>query len=194
MFIPKGMTEEEVIAEINMAVRPMVSFKFGYYDIQDILQEGWIFALEALERYDVSTNVPLHKFLIIHLRNRFLNLHRNKRERRQTPCLHCPYWKKRKKVCGGFTDINECDKLIIWKKRNHSKRALVGTAEYFDDSEIFDNNPVTNSIDKELIKILNDRIPLNLRSDYCKVLDGVYVTKQKKEKLFECIKEILKDT
>lgn len=191
MFIPKGMTEQEVIEEINLAVRPMVSFKFGYYDIKDILQEGWVFALEALPRYNPKIGVPLHKFLIIHLRNRFLNLHRNKQERKQTPCLKCPYYKKRKKTCGVFTQLEECDKWQIWYKRNRSKRSLINTAEYFD--EAFDDDPVINSIDKELVRILNDKIPIHLRSDYCKLLDGVSITKNKKEILYQYIKEILKE-
>ena len=49
MQVPKGLTEEEVLEIISRAVAYLApSFKFGYFDIEDMKQEGTIFSIEAL--------------------------------------------------------------------------------------------------------------------------------------------------
>ena len=70
MKIPRGMTEEQVIATINkVAARYAHKFKFGYYEAEDIKQEAFIIAMEALDRYDETR--PLENFLALRV-HRFL--------------------------------------------------------------------------------------------------------------------------
>jgi hypothetical protein len=64
--IPPGKTEEEVLKAIEKAVNILApSFVFGPYDIDDIKQQGFEFALEVLEKekYDpepAARELPLH--------------------------------------------------------------------------------------------------------------------------------------
>ena len=49
--IPKGMTEEEVLSIIESVVNVLAfNFKFGYFDLDDMKQQGRMYALEALPR------------------------------------------------------------------------------------------------------------------------------------------------
>jgi DNA-directed RNA polymerase specialized sigma24 family protein len=193
MYIPTGFTEEQVIQEVNKAVYLMKCFKFGFHEIKDIYQQGWIFALEVLDKFNPDLHVPLHKFLIIHLRNRFLNMQRNKVRRRQSPCLCCPYYQKRKKTCRAFDHEEDCDRLTQWNKRNSSKQSLMSTKEYVGDTLFHELNPLDNMISKEQIEFLNARIPNELRNDYRRLLDGSSLPKIKKDRLFQLIKDILEE-
>ena len=83
MQIPKGMTEEQVVDVINGVVNILAyNFKFGYFDLDDMKQQGRMYAIEALPRFNPDVG-NLHNFLRSHIRNRFLNLHRDKLSRQQ---------------------------------------------------------------------------------------------------------------
>ena len=77
MKIPNGMTEQQVIETINKVIsRYIYKFRFGYYESEDIRQEAFIIAMEALERYDEKR--PLENFLAVHVKNRLSNFKRDK--------------------------------------------------------------------------------------------------------------------
>jgi RNA polymerase sigma factor (sigma-70 family) len=76
MKIPKNMTEEEVIKQINIVVNRIASkYTFHGYEVDDIKQEAFIICMDALERYD--NNRPLENFLSVHLSNRLKNFIRD---------------------------------------------------------------------------------------------------------------------
>ena len=82
MKIPKGMTEKEVTETINkVADRYAYKFQFGFYTPDDIRQEAFIIAMEAMDRYDESR--PLENFLAVHVKNRLNNFKRDKYYRQQ---------------------------------------------------------------------------------------------------------------
>jgi len=69
MNLPEGMTETEVIAQINTVVdRIAPKYTFYGYTTDDIKQEAFIICIEALNRYDPSK--PLENFLSVNLSNR----------------------------------------------------------------------------------------------------------------------------
>ena len=71
------MTKSEVLEVINrICDRYAYKFKFGYYEPDDIRQEAFIIAVEALERYDESR--PLENFLAVHVKNRLNNFKRDR--------------------------------------------------------------------------------------------------------------------
>ena len=73
------MTENEVLSTIDDVVITLSStFAFGYYDREDLQQEGRIFALEGLPRWDITKGASLKTFLYNHVKRRFINLKRNK--------------------------------------------------------------------------------------------------------------------
>ena len=66
------MTEKEVTETITkIANRYAYKFQFGYYTPDDIRQEAFIIAMDALDRYDESR--PLENFLAVHVKNRLNN-------------------------------------------------------------------------------------------------------------------------
>jgi RNA polymerase sigma factor (sigma-70 family) len=76
MKIPKNMTEQQVIDQINIVVNRISSrYTFHGYEVEDIKQEAFIICMDALERYDPSR--PLENFLSVHLSNRLKNFVRD---------------------------------------------------------------------------------------------------------------------
>ena len=76
MKIPKNMTEQQVIDQINIVVnRISARYTFHGYEVEDIKQEAFIICMDALERYDPSR--PLENFLSVHLSNRLKNFVRD---------------------------------------------------------------------------------------------------------------------
>lgn len=76
MKIPKNMTQEQVIKQIEVVVNRIApKYTFSTYDIDDIKQEAFIICMDALERYDQKR--PLENFLSVHLSNRLKNFIRD---------------------------------------------------------------------------------------------------------------------
>lgn len=76
MKIPKNMTREEVIDQINIVVnRISARYIFHGYEFDDIKQEAFIICMDAMDRYDPSR--PLENFLSVHLSNRLKNFVRD---------------------------------------------------------------------------------------------------------------------
>lgn len=74
--IPKNMTEQQVIDQINIVVNRMSArYTFHGYEVEDIKQEAFIICMDAMERYD--HNRPLENFLAVHLSNRLKNFVRD---------------------------------------------------------------------------------------------------------------------
>ena len=76
MVIPEGMTEEQVVDQINVVVNRMAhKYTFHGYTVDDIKQEAFIICMEALNRYDGIR--PLENFLSVNLSNRLKNFIRD---------------------------------------------------------------------------------------------------------------------
>ena len=203
MFIPEGMTEAEVLADIDSVVNLIsYSFKFSYYDTDDMRQQGRMYAIEALSRYNPKLG-SLPVFLRSHVRNRFLNLHRDKLSRNQPPCTTCPFYDPdcavSKNECSAFVDKLECDKWASWEKRNRSKRSL---AEPLDISGIRDekepNMRAGSNIEKivmhkELMLLFDIHLPINLRSDFKRILEDVSISKARRDKVLDALRLIMEE-
>ena len=63
MKIPKGLTESEVLDIINRTVNYLApGFQFGYFDSEDMKQEGTIFCLEALDSFNFDKSAQEEVF------------------------------------------------------------------------------------------------------------------------------------
>ena len=125
MKVPKGMKESEVLEVINkICDRYAYKFKFGYYTPDDIRQEAFIIALDALERYEEGR--PLENFLAVHVKNRLNNFKRDK------------YYRQNQKK---GDDKQE--------KLNNSKRYLMDT---LDISNIRDEKEKSMRLDNSFIE------------------------------------------
>ena len=196
MKIPIGMTEEEVIRIVTKALNGLCAkFRFGYFETEDMEQEGWIFAMEALEKYDGTH--PLENFLRVSLRRKFINLRRNKFSRFDPPCQKCPFFdpecKLSKNKCSEFEDKNNCDKWSSYTKRNATKSELVRplNIDSITEDNLEINKEFFNSINlAEIYKKIDDNMPTDLRTDFLRLLDGMYLPKNRKDRVREFLTDL----
>lgn len=195
MKAPKGLTENEVLEIIDKTVAYLApSFKFGYFDTEDMKQEGTIFCLEALDSFNFDKSCQddvgdaLLTFLKTHVRWRFLNMRRKQLTRLEPPLCSCNLCKE------DSPHRLDCKKYANWVKRNMAKRSLM---EPFDVSEIYTSDAsFTTDIEldilsSDVIEILNQHVPASIRADYRRFIEGVNLPKNKREKLIDEIKSIL---
>ena len=197
MKVPKGLTEQEVLQIIQKTVAYLApSFKFGYFDTEDMKQEGTIFCLEALDSFNFDKSCQeevgdaLLTFLKTHVRWRFLNMRRKQLTRLEPPICEC-------KLCkNDSANRLDCKKYSNWVKRNVAKKSLM---EPFDVSEIhtvdasFTFDIEMNILSSDVIEILNEHVPASIRSDYRRFMEGVSVPKARREKLIQEIKIIISE-
>lgn len=194
------MTEEEVLAVINnIANRLAYKFKFGYHDIEDMKQQARLEAWKGLASYDNKR--PLENFLWTHVRNRLFNLKRDKYQRPDKPCLHCPFaaYLADTDECGKYLDKMDCELYEGWQNRNSAKRNImspIGISNVQDEEEEsmkrhYDLDSVMAR--KEIIDIIEQHISVKLRRDYLTMKFGGKLSKQKRERLKEAIEVLLEE-
>jgi DNA-directed RNA polymerase specialized sigma24 family protein len=169
------MTETEVLATITKVVNRIAhKYRFGYYDIDDIKQEAFIIAMEAMDRYDDGR--PLENFLAVHISNRLKNF---KRDNFFRPDYIPP--------SGKITNDNNTKRFLmepldIDNIRDEHERNMRG-----------DENIVDELAQKELMDIVDTSLDMGLRGDYLRILHGVYVPKPRREQIYESIMHILRE-
>jgi DNA-directed RNA polymerase specialized sigma24 family protein len=198
MFVPEGYTEDEVMAAIEKSLNSLVSnFSFGYYDKDDMYQEGFIFAHEALPKYDPDNTqgCSLASFLRMAIRSRFLSLRRDKFHRNTPPCSTCVFKADdADKGCKEFDDKYECPKWSGWNARNQAKRSLVESCdvEKITNNTPIDSDDVCTSLSRaELVRHISSKIPLALRADYRRLLDGAKLNKGRTDKVLAAVRDIV---
>ena len=149
-------------------------YRFGYYDIDDIKQEAFIIAMEAMDRYDEGR--PLGNFLAVHISNRLKNF---KRDNFFRPDYVPP--------SGKITNDNNTKRFLmepldIDNIRDEHERNMRG-----------EENIVDELAQKELMNIVDTYLDMGLRSDYLRILHGVYVPKPRREQIYEAIMQILRE-
>lgn len=213
MKIPQGLTEQDVLQTIDAIVNQLsAGFRFGYHDINDMKQQGRLFALEALDKgsFDINfknkggkkdVNKKLYTFLFSHIRYRFINFKRDNFSRNEPPCLSCPFYdpKKLKSVnqCSAFEDKNECTKWDKWFKLNQAKQNLIKPVDISElNSDGISNTQYSVDMADKLYKnqlkdLVDEHLPANMRSDYLRFIQGCRLPKDKLDKLQNKIMEIV---
>ena len=164
MKIPANMTEQQVIDQIEKVCNRIApKYTFYGYTADDIKQESFIICLEALHRYDESR--PLENFLSVNLSNRLKNFVRDNH---------------------------------FYAGDNEERIKLMQPAQLEYENNIVDvNNPYTTSYEdielRDMAKLINEHMPAHIRMDYLKMINDVYITKQKKEDIIGIILEILRE-
>lgn len=182
-------TEKEILETIERVIVTLVpSFIFGYYTYDDIAQEARIKAIEALDDYDEKRRLDC--FLWTHVKNRLINLRRDKQMRNDPPCNKCH--------AGNFCKQGGCKKYNEWYERNIAKCNVLNFVSM--ENLVGENNVIEQSDQEtdvqisEILKIIDEKIPVDLRKYYLMMRDGVSVPKSKRLKVEEIVKEILKDS
>ena len=164
MKVPSGMTENEVVEQIEKVCNRIAPrYTFYGYTLDDIKQESFIICMEALSRYDNKR--PLENFLAVNLSNRLKNFVRDNH----------------------FIHNDNGDRVKILKPAQlDHENAIVDEEEKFSVTiEAIEN--------KNMAEIVNSKMPANVRLDYLRMINDVYITKQRKEEIIEIIYEILQE-
>lgn len=194
MKIPPGQTEQSVVDAIEKVVSVLApSFVFGPYDLDDIRQQGRLFALQVLDkdRYDPAR--PLENFLYTHVRNRLLNLRRDKLRRNDPPCKRCHSGNPCEEAEG-----HVCDKYAAWLARNQAKADLLRPLDLTNISEDkVRRTRVTSSVQEdaelsEFVKRIDEQLPVEFRSTFLQMRAGVSVPKSRRQQVEAAMKEILR--
>lgn len=182
------MTEAQVVAEVNRIVGLLAnSFRFGYYDADDIKQEAWIEAIKGLENYDESRK--LDSFLYTHIKNRLINLKRNKFKRPNSPCKYCHGQPENHTT---HKDNKHCKKYKRWLVRNTAKQNLMAPKPIINVSPAqFISKNLDNIEDREIFDRIEAHLDPHMRKIYLKVLYETPVSKRDREHLVEKVREIL---
>lgn len=195
METPEGLTEEQVLKSMDRVVNYLApSFKFGYYDIDDMKQEGRIFCLEVLPKFDFNKSIQkdresaLTTYFKVTVRRLFINMRRDKFQRIEPPNCKCELCKS------DDAERLNCKKYSSWIQRNLSKRSLV---EPFDvdnvyTSEVSSTKQMEESVmSSEVLCVLDKHMPARSRGDYRRFIEGVRLTKDKRERVIIQIKAVL---
>lgn len=200
MFLPAGMTEDQVLAIIEKVVIEFAeSYTFGYYELDDIKQEARMEAIKALPKYDPNDSNgnptrPLANFLFSHVKNRLLNLRRNKYKRTDPPCDLCHNNREHE-----HDDGHVCKKYLIWKKRNSTKANLTrpltldGISEEGEPSIAVDDKVPNMANINELRDMINEKLDPGLRIDYLRILAKEKIPKARRIAVEIAIKEIISE-
>jgi hypothetical protein len=197
--LPSNVTEEEFLEALDKVMPRLVKkYRFGYHEESDMRQEGIIFGLKALEKYDRDR--PLANFLWTHLRNRFFNFKRNNYQRPDKPCLKCPLYDphclKSANQCVEFPDKNDCKPFVNWSRRNNSKKNIMvpQNIDNISDSCTTPDDPANLIGSKEMLDYLDKNITKpEYREIYLKLKNGARVSSTLIKKLRKHVEELLEN-
>jgi DNA-directed RNA polymerase specialized sigma24 family protein len=193
--IPAGMEAEAVLATIEKVVSALApGFVFGYFTVEDIRQQGRLYALDALKRYDGKRT--LENFLYKHVKNRLINYKRDKYHRADPPCKLC------ERAYPGpslHEDGEYCERFMEWKERNARKQCLARTMKRGADYEILakisrHDGRKDNAGWVEMEEKIDGRLPYYLRADYLRMREGVSVPTERRVEVRRAVARILGET
>jgi DNA-directed RNA polymerase specialized sigma24 family protein len=184
MLVPKGYTEEQVLETINKILSSMArKYTFGVYGIDDIKQEGFILAMDALGRYNGSA--PLENFLRIHLNNRLKDFKRDNSYRINSHCNKCDIFNA------------ECDSCCKRQQTQDIKKNLLNPIDIHvindDQGTSYDGSLIDTMEMIEIVDKINKKLPVEYRADYLKIKEGIYVPKARKLEIESIVAKIVDD-
>lgn len=193
MKLPPNVSEADFLQAVSKVVNILArSFKFGYFEIEDIKQQAYIFAIEAMPRYDQSR--PLDNFLYTHIKFRLINFRRDKFRRNDPPCQLC-YG-----TLAGNTpheDKQYCSAYNSWLKRNRAKQNLMNTLDISnicdgDEPTTREESTVLEDIEqRELLSLIDIKLPVELRQVYLQMQAGESVPKAKRLEVEKAVLDII---
>ena len=164
MKIPDHMDETYVVSTITKVAQKLApKYVFASYDIEDIEQEAFIIALEALERYD--SDKPLENFLYSHVNNRLKNFKRDNYYRQDHGTAQ--QIQGRKKSLLEPIDI-DCLYSVSTK-----------------------DSTVTDAHIREITELIDKKLPAHLRHDYLKLRNNSPLPKSRKAHVIKVIEDII---
>jgi hypothetical protein len=158
-------------------------FTFDIYDNEDIESEAFLIAAEGIFSYKEEKNVPLDKFLFIHLHNRLFNFKRDNFIRHETNCKICKKNKQTCEKCEKRNSLNERKIKILKPKSNLENIELPAD----------DTDPYSKDHYQHLCSILEEAIPKELFEDYLRLKDGQSINSKKKNDIINIAYSLFPD-
>jgi DNA-directed RNA polymerase specialized sigma24 family protein len=140
---------------------------FTSYEAEDIEQEAFIIAARALKDYDSSRS--LDNFLYVHLNNRLKNFKRDNYYRYESEGAAAYKIQESKKNLLDPIDINEL--FHIATKDNIAQNAYIS----------------------ELLLLVDENLPANMRADYLKIKNKGKISKSRRAGVMKKIQEIINE-
>jgi DNA-directed RNA polymerase specialized sigma24 family protein len=176
MRVPPGHDEASVIQTIER-IASLLAHKMAFdaHTAEDLKQQLWIYALEALESGKYDPSRPLDKFMYVHLTNRGSNFRRTHRHRADAPCRTClKAWGSGGRYCGedGRTP---CSDFEQWRRRNQAKASLssLTSIDAHDEAEGSEPDRQQDVVEGDELRLLiDDHLPCDLRATYLAMLEG----------------------
>jgi len=174
----------KTIQKVARALAPR--YTFGYYDREDIEQEAFIIALEAMDDYD-SDKGSLENFLYTHINNRMKNFLRKNYYRKTFTCVHC----------GGEDPTCESCERRRWKfavKKHLMEPIDIDNVNCNNETNAYEYQNLHERLElDEIFILINQHLEIHLRADYLRMLEGLHVPKPKRETIEGRIIEILQE-
>lgn len=159
----KYTTEDKIAIIQNVSRRLSEYFTLGYLTKEDIQQECFILGWEGLKKY--NNKHPLEHFMYVHIRNRFLNLIRNKVRRKDPPCYTCHAAHLEPELFKPDHIKNEfCKKYLMWLERNNAKSLLMHNLSS-EDFDVFEkiSDGLSAEYKEKIIDLLNKELSIKNR-------------------------------
>lgn len=93
-----------------------------------------------------------------------------------------------------------CDNCYKSRVANASKKNLMDTIDIDSIRDVDHESHMSVYLDlldhletKEIRKLIDDNLSINMREDYLRLVDGAYVPQHRKKRLEEAIKEIMEN-
>jgi DNA-directed RNA polymerase specialized sigma24 family protein len=165
-------TDEQMKTIAKVIERLAPQFVFAYYDVDDIRQEAYIAALNGMAKYDPEQ--PLENFMAVHIRNRLINLKRDKFFRLEQPL--------------------DGELVAEWRNRNEVKRNImcpvdihaVGEEHLLDSAEF-----LADLAYAELVAAIRAALPGDIRNDFARMCDGVRLSRERREAVQAAVKGVM---
>lgn len=179
-----GVSGVPAIQHVSHRLAP--KYTFGFYSKEDIEQEAFIIGFTALKKGKFEPQKgSLESFLYTHISNRLKTFKRDNYERIDYICPRChnkdPYCKfcsRRESRC--LTKRNLMDPVNLNEVKDDNERNM----------HIY-NDPLLEVEHNEIFSIINQNLPIDLRADYLKMIEGIYISQKRKKLIEEKILEIL---
>lgn len=196
MKVPDGFSEAEVIQVIQAvadALAPNPKYAISGFDQDDLRSEIFVASLELLNRqvFDPSRGT-LAAFLYRNAANRLKNKKRDLCWRHDCPCPAC----HEGKFCNGES---VCSTYSKWLERNTRKANLAAGLpldKIDDEKELSLRRPSTVETEAEtaeILRLIDERLPVELRSSWLKMRESIYLPRFKRQKVEEALLDILDD-
>lgn len=181
-------TETEFLKVLQkLTAKFAISYKFGMYDEEDIGQEIAHICLKALPEFDGKHS--LYSFLLTRIEWRLNNLKRDEFYRATCPCILCD---GKESGDTGHSNRLYCNQFTEWKERNAMKANISAPQSIPSNFDKFiDTKPLDDLCREELIDLIDEKLPMNLRATYLKMKSGIRVCGVERAKVLDFLKTLV---